>query len=188
MPVNAQTTGSSQSGEVGRGEFRFTALFLVATIVLAAQLTAQTKFSSSGHLVAQPRFWPALALCGMACFGAVRLAMLLRERRREHGLSRRLLGVRDVAGEGVHLLEYTLWFMGYVYLVPVAGYLGTSIAFMILVAARAGYRRLSVLACAAATGVCIVVLFKTVLGVNIPGGAVYELLPAAPRALMIANF
>ena len=41
---------------------------------------------------------------------------------------------------------------------------------------------------AALTGGVIVLLFKTILSVKIPGGALYEMLPAGLRVVMMAYF
>ena len=85
-------------------------------------------------------------------------------------------------------LEYVAWFMVYVWLVPITGYLLTTIAFCVLLARRCGYRSRRALLTAAATAVCIVVLFKTMLAVKIPAAVIYEWLPAGLRNFMIINF
>ena len=78
--------------------------------------------------------------------------------------------------------------MVYVFAVPQIGYLLATVIFVTLMALRVGYRGPRMLGIAAATGLGIVLIFKTALSVKIPGGAVYEHLPDALRNFMIVNF
>lgn len=78
--------------------------------------------------------------------------------------------------------------MVYVAVVPVLGYLFSTLLFTVLLAWRQGYRVARQLGAAALLGLVIVLVFKTGLSVKIPGGAVYEHLPDALRNLMIVNF
>ena len=88
----------------------------------------------------------------------------------------------------VRATEYLVWFMAYVAVVPVAGYLPSTVAFTVLLAVRQGYRTAAVLVSAAALGAVVVTVFKAGLSVRIPGGAIYEHLPGALRSFMILNF
>jgi len=88
----------------------------------------------------------------------------------------------------VRAIEYFLWFMLYVVLVPIIGYLFATVFFMVVLAVRQGYRQKSTLLTAAFAAVLVVLVFKTMLSVKIPGGAIYEYLPAALRSFMIVNF
>ena len=85
-------------------------------------------------------------------------------------------------------LEFTLWFMAYVFAVPVAGYLPTTMVFCAVLSLRAGYRSARMLSAAVALGAVIVVGFKTFLQVRIPGGALYEIFPEALRNFLIVYF
>lgn len=78
--------------------------------------------------------------------------------------------------------------MMYVAMVPVLGYLASTIIFTVLLALRQGYRGIRNLCAAALLGLAIVLVFKTGLSVKIPGGAVYEYLPSSLRSFMIINF
>lgn len=78
--------------------------------------------------------------------------------------------------------------MAYVAVVPVLGYLATTIAFTTSLAFRQGYRGVKSLGAAALLGLTIVLVFKTGLSVKIPGGAVYEHLHGPLRNFMIVNF
>ena len=61
-------------------------------------------------------------------------------------------------------------------------------AFCVLLSLRAGYRDRRVLGGMALFGVAVVVVFKSLLRVSIPGGALYELFPEAIRNFLIVNF
>lgn len=170
------TSGRHHDGD---GAKLFAMAFLALTLLCLSQIGAQTKFSSSGALVAQPRFWPAVGLGGMMLFGAVHLAGLWH---------RRGVALSAVCGDAVRVGEFALWFMIYVWVTPLVGYLPSTMAFMLCLGARLGYRDGRMLGTAALTGGLIVLLFKTLLAVKIPGGALYEMLPAGLRAVMIAYF
>ncbi|MEX0287174.1 MAG: tripartite tricarboxylate transporter TctB family protein [Paracoccaceae bacterium] len=161
------------------GEVIFALLFLGFSALLLSQLGEQTKFSSKGQLFAQPRFWPAVGVIGMTGFGALHLLSILRQR---------VPGGAIEAVYWIRAFEYLVWFMVYVWAVPIVGYLPTTIVFTVLLALRLGYRDRFMLLSAAGTGFAVVFLFKTVLSVKIPGGAVYEYLPATLRNFMILNF
>lgn len=85
-------------------------------------------------------------------------------------------------------VEYVLWFMAYVWIVPVIGYLPATLLFTVTLSIRQGYRSQKQIINAAAVGLGIVLVFKTGLSVKIPGGALYEFLPASLRNFMIVNF
>lgn len=85
-------------------------------------------------------------------------------------------------------LEYFGWFMLYVYVTPVIGYLAATVLFMFALTARVGFRNRRIMIAAVAAGFAIVLIFKSFLGVKIPGGAVYESLPDSVRSFMIINF
>ena len=85
-------------------------------------------------------------------------------------------------------LEYAAWFIAYAAAVPYAGYLPATILFAIALGWRAGYRRTSTLVAAGAAAGVIVVLFKTLLRVNLPSGRVYEVLPDGLRQIMLTYF
>ena len=84
--------------------------------------------------------------------------------------------------------EYFGWFMLYVYATPVIGYLAATLVFLVALTWRAGYRDRRLTLAAVAVAIAIVLIFKSFLGVKIPGGAVYEFLPDSVRSFMIINF
>jgi hypothetical protein len=85
-------------------------------------------------------------------------------------------------------LEYVVWFLAYVMMVPRLGYLPSSIIFAIILTLRLGYRSPRMLLSAAVFGISVVLIFKTFLQVKVPGGAVYEYLPTAARSFMLTYF
>lgn len=163
----------------------FIAVCLFAALILLLQLGAETKYSANGKLFAQPRFWPAVGVVGMVFFGITHLALAFYNRVKPTihpggAFSELLTWAKAV--------EYLVWFLLYVHLVPVIGYLPATIIFTVLLAARQGYRSKNQLLTAAATGIVIVLVFKTGLSVKIPGGAIYEYLPQTLRNIAIIYF
>lgn len=153
--------------------------FLVA-IILLSQIMDQTAWKVGGKLFAQPRFWPAVALGGMAIFAALHLL--------GSALSERIPGRWQEVWLWICALEYAAWFIAYAIAVPYAGYLLTTVFFAVALTLRAGYRRLLIVGAAALSAVVIVVLFKTLLQVNLPSGLLYEALPDGPRQIMLTYF
>lgn len=78
--------------------------------------------------------------------------------------------------------------MVYVYLVPLIGYLPSSLLFALALAYRSGYRSPKMLGISVATATTVVLMFKTFLQVKVPGGLIYEYLPDALRSLMLTYF
>ena len=83
--------------------------------------------------------------------------------------------------------EWVGWFLAYVWLVPIIGYLPITIAFTVALAYRLGYRAARWYWIAAAFGTAVVVLFKSFLSVKIPGALLYEYFPSAIRNFFILN-
>ncbi len=162
------------------GDIVFAWIALIVSILLLVQVTEQTAWKSGGPLFAQPRFWPAVSLGGMAFFAAFHLLGSV--------LSERLHGRWQEVWLWITSLEYALWFIAYAVAVPYAGYLPATVIAALLLALRTGYRRPSTLLAAVATALVIVLLFKTFLKVSLPSGAVYEVLPDGLRQIMLTNF
>ncbi|MEM7439648.1 MAG: tripartite tricarboxylate transporter TctB family protein [Pseudomonadota bacterium] len=161
------------------GAMLFMIAFCLISVVLVLYLGDQTKFSAKGKFFAQPRVWPAVGVIGMAAFSAAYVLQRIRVQRTGE-ISEAFLWLRG--------LEYVAWFMIYVWAVPRVGYLPTTVIFAIILAFRVGYRETRTLIAAGATGFAIVLVFKTFLGVKIPGGAIYEYLPTTIRNFFILNF
>lgn len=177
-------------GEIARpGGLIFALMFLAVSIFLLTQLDAETKFSTKGNLFAEPAFWPAIGVIGMALFGALHAFGEFQRRSRNRSLreTRETSETRET-GMWLRSLEYLIWFMGYVFAVPVIGYLPATLIFAVALACRAGYRSKRVLGAAALMGLGVVLVFKTMLSVKIPAGALYTYLPDALRSFAMINF
>lgn len=162
-----------------RGQFAFALGFLAVSALLLALIGQQTAWVDNTKLSAQPRFWPAVGLLLMVIavgFHAWRLPW--REVTRFDRVElRRWLTVFEYAG----------WFMVYVLVVPLLGYLPTTLIFVPALAWRMGYRSRRMMVICIAFSVVVVVVFKSFLSVKIPGGLVYEYLPGALRSFAILN-
>lgn len=86
------------------------------------------------------------------------------------------------------VFEWAGWFLAYVLLVPLIGYLPVTIAFSLLLTWRVGYRSRLMMISAGVFAVTVVLVFKSFLQVKIPGAALYEYLPGALRSFFILNF
>lgn len=163
-----------------RGQPLFALMFLGIVLFLLSQLGSQTRWTDDTAFVAQPGFWPGIGVIGMALFTALHFWHLPRRRlRRDDWLEARLWA---------RALEFVVWFLVYVYAVPRIGYLPASVIFMGVLTWRLGYRSRAMLALGAAFGALVVVVFKTVLQVRIPGGDLYEVMPDVVRSFLIVNF
>ncbi len=166
------------------GQLLFAAFFVVAALVLLAYLPDQTAWKNRTKLFAQPRFWPGVGVIGMVVFAALHL----------RAEARRLKRWKPIRADWVEakrwfaVLEYAGWFLVYVWLVPLLGYLPTTLIFAPLLTWRLGYRSRRMLWISVVFGFGVVLLFKTFLEVKIPGGALYEYLPGALRSFFILNF
>lgn len=179
----------SQSDKSGSraGALVFAAAFLLFGLVLLSMIGVETDWSKKTKLAAQPRFWPAVALIGMVGFGLAHFLTTLSAFRRRDPATR----VLDETWEmkiWSRAFEFVAWFMAYVLVVPVAGYLPTTMVFVPVLVYRLGYRGWRMIGAAVVTAVSIVVAFKTLLSVKIPGGTVYEALPDGLRSFVIIYF
>lgn len=162
------------------GDIVFAWAFLIGAVFLLSQIAEQTAYKPGAKLAAQPRFWPALSLAGMAAFAFLHLLGSI--------LSERIEGRWREVWLWVCSIEYAGWFIAYAVVVPYAGYLPSTLAFAVLLTLRVGYRSARMLVAAAVSAVVIVVLFKTMLKVNLPAGRVYEVLPDGLRQIMLTYF
>lgn len=160
-----------------RGQILFALGFFGLSALLLSQIGSQTRWVPGTEFFAQPRFWPAVGLGGMTLFGGLHLARLPWRRVTRHDAVE--------AARWARVLEYAAWFLVYVLAVPWLGYLPATLIFVPALTWRMGYRDRRLLWLSAAFAVLVVVLFKTVLSVKIPGGAAYEYLPAGLRSFFI---
>ena len=160
-----------------RGQLLFALAFLALSLLLLMLLPWQTTWLAKSQLVAQPRFWPAVGLGGMVLLGGLHLYRLPWRRNSRYDWWE--------ARKWFVVLEFALWFMAYVLLVPVVGYLPATLAFVPALSWRMGYRSRLILVSSIVFAVVVVVMFKGFLSVKIPGGAVYEYLPGGLRRFFI---
>lgn len=162
------------------GDIVFAWAALLVSVFLLTQIVDQTTWRPGSRLFAQPRFWPAVSVGGMALFAAFHLI--------GSALSERIPGRWSEVGLWLRSLEYAAWFIAYALVVPHVGYLLSTVAFAVALAVRAGYRSALTLLSSAVAAVVIAVLFKTLLRVNLPSGRLYDGLPDGLRQIMLTYF
>ena len=162
-----------------RAEIVYALVSFAIALLLASQWPSQTAWFEGQPAGRQPGLWPLIAIAGMLIFGAGELLACLWRNRRSNG-SKALPEVLHWAKAG----EYLIWFLAYVYIVPWTGYLPATLVFCTLLAFRLGYRGRP-LWLAPVVGAAIVILFKGILSVRIPGGAFYELFPQVIRNFLV---
>lgn len=159
------------------GQIVFVAAALALSALLLSQIDRQTAWAEGEGLAAQPRFWPGVSLVVMVTgFG---LHLWRMQRRRPNRFD------REEMRRWLQPLEFMIWFMVFVFAVPIIGFLPMSLAFALGLTWRLGYRRPAMLIAAAVFAVAVVVVFKGVLGVRIPGATLYEALPPGPRSFFL---
>ena len=162
------------------GDLVFSLAFLAFSLFLLATIDGQVTWAKGTRLMAQPAFAPWVAVICMVVFSAMHLISGLVSPKLEGRLLEITFWLRS--------LEFVVWFMIYVIMVPQLGYLPSTIIFAVILTLRLGYRTPKMLLIAAAFGTCVVLVFKTFLQVKVPGGAIYELLPTAARSFMLTYF
>lgn len=162
------------------GDLVFSIVFLAVCLFLLVSLPGQTTWASGTKLLAQPAFWPYAAVIAMTLFAALNLVSSL--------VSPAIPGRWVEVGFWVRSLEFAAWFMLYVFAVPRLGYLPATVIFAVVLTYRLGYRGLRYLGSAALFGVVVVVVFKSLLQVKVPGGVLYEYLPEGMRSIMLTYF
>lgn len=153
--------------------------FLFALFLLV-QVPFQTTWVNGTAFVSQPGFIPLVAISGMVVFGAAELFFSWQRNRRA---DLAVIG-RELVG-WLRALEFLGWFIAYVLVVPLGGYLPTTMVFCLGLTFRLGYRSRRMLLISILVAFAVVVSFKGFLSVRIPGGELYEYLPAALRNFMI---
>jgi len=159
------------------GDLIFSLLFFALCLFLAFNLKDQTTWSNGTKLPAQPAFWPYVSCGIMTFFSLLHLLSGL--------MSPTTRGRWVEVGFWLRSIEYAIWFMAYVFIVPILGYLPSTIVFTFMLSYRIGFRSINHLVMAAVFGITVVVLFKSFLQVKVPGGQIYEYLPAALRSFML---
>ena len=180
---------SNMKEEIPRDKGRYTfrrkpgdtvfAIFSFAVgVFLLSQIGSQTKWVSGVSLLLQPRLWPGICLGGFLLFSIGYLIQSLRDvgRDKDATLNDRIWQPQELFN-WLQTLEYTAYFLIYVSLVPKLGYLFSTLLFCFLMTLRAGYRKIKFLIWAVFGGFLIVIVFKTILRIKMPGGELYSLFP-----------
>lgn len=162
------------------GDLPYSILCVLFSLFLALNLSAQTTWVSNTKLFAQPAFWPYAAVITMVLFSVLHLISSF--------VSPKLDGRWEEVGFWFRSIEFAGWFMIYVIVVPQLGYLPSTILFAVALSLRLGYRGIKYLGSAVLFGAVVVIIFKTLLQVKVPGGAAYELLPTALRSFFLTYF
>ncbi|WP_127104677.1 tripartite tricarboxylate transporter TctB family protein [Pararhodobacter zhoushanensis] len=161
------------------GDLIFALGFVALSAVLAALLPWQVRWLPRLPAPAQPAFWPTIGVAMMLGFGLLHLAATW--------VSPRLAGRREEVLLWLRSLEYVGWFVAYVVIVPLLGYLPATVLFAMTLSWRLGYRTGRTLGLAALFGLGTVLVFKAGLGVRIPAGALYSGLPDSIRSFAMSR-
>ena len=162
------------------GDLIFAIVFLAISVFLLFALPYQTKWSGSGSIFAKPAFYVYASVYMMVGFGALHVFSAAISAPSNGRWREVLFWIKS--------LEYAGWFLVYVWLAPLLGYLLATVLFSVSLTYRLGYRGTKALGSAALFAVAVVLLFKTFLRVKLPGGAIYEFLPTAARSFMLTYF
>lgn len=163
------------------GDLVMASLSVAFAVFLAINLPYQTTWVARTKLFAQPAFWPSVAVALMVVFSIMHMIGSL--------VSERIEGWMQEIKAWIASLEFVFWFMAYVFLVPRLGYLPMTIVFTQLLTFRMGYRGRKWVLSAFGVAIGIVIVFKGILQVKIPAGAIYDLLPAgAARSFIMIYF
>ena len=100
------------------GQAIFALVVCVVAAVLLSQLDDQTKWLDGASLLVQPRFWPSLCLAGFSIFA---LCHLLSSVARQTRSGKYGFFPWTELANWAQPMEYALYFMGYVFLVPQLG-------------------------------------------------------------------
>ena len=162
------------------GDLFYSFICLAFSLFLAMSLSSQTTWVSNTKFLAQPAFWPYVAVILMVVFSGLHLVSSL--------VSPKLDGRWQEIWFWVRSAEFAGWFIAYVIIVPQLGYLPGTVIFAVALSVRLGYRGVMYLGSAALSGAAVVIVFKSFLQVKVPGGAIYEHLPTALRSFFLTYF
>ena len=165
------------------GDFVIASLSVLFALFLALSLPSQTTWVARTKLFAQPAFWPAVAVGLMVVFSIMHLVGALVSEK----VASRAQELDEVK-EWFKATEFVFWFMGYVFLVPYLGYLPMTLVFTLLLTFRLGYRGKVWMGAAAGMSVVVILLFKGLLQVKIPAGAIYDYLPAGALRTFVMTY
>lgn len=162
------------------GDLFFAALFLLLSLYLLSRLPSQAQWISGTRWSSQPALWPALSLGGMCLFALLNLI--------GSAVSPKMEGRWREVALWLRAVEFIVWFLLYVAMVPWLGYLPSTMLFTVLLSIRAGYRSSKMIGLSLLAAISVVVVFKSLLQVRVAGGELYEYLPVFLRTFMLTYF
>ncbi|MEO9781943.1 MAG: tripartite tricarboxylate transporter TctB family protein [Sedimentitalea sp.] len=159
------------------GDVVFAVFFLALSILLISQLGEQTEVAKRTKWYAQPALWPKISLYAMCAFAFLHWL--------SSAMSPRIAGRWTEVALWMRGFEYVAYFLIYVLAVPKIGYLPSTVLFCVFLAFRTGFRDMRALLAAAVFAVGVVIVFRGILAVKIPAGAIYDYLPDAIRSFAL---
>lgn len=159
------------------GDVVFALAFLALSVFLISKIGEQTEVTKRTKWYAQPALWPTISLYAMCAFAFLHWL--------SSAMSPRIAGRWKEVALWLRGLEYVAYFLIYVIAVPVLGYLPSTVIFCVFLAIRAGFRQARYLAIAALFAVVVVIVFRGLLAVKIPAGAIYDHLPETLRSFAL---
>lgn len=157
----------------------FALLFMGFALLLLSQIGNQTIWAEGKELTSQPRFWPGVGVIMMLGFGVLHVAGQWRQ---VHA------GTLSEVLNWLLAVEFAAWLMAYVFAVPWLGYLPATLLICLALGWRIGLRTGPKILLSLASGFAVVVLFKVILRVNMPGGRLYHSLPEPVANIMLTYF
>ena len=160
------------------GDKVFAFAFFMLALFLLTQLPHETEWvEKRTKWFAQPRLWTAIGVLGMVVFGGLHLVSTW--------ISPKIPGRWKEVGFWLQSLEFVVYFLIYVAVVPQLGYLPSTVAFCLFLAVRTGFHTMDMLFYAVVFASVTAVFFRGVLQVKIPAGAVYDYLPEPLRGFAL---
>jgi hypothetical protein len=156
------------------GDLVFAVVFLAFALFMLWCLPEQAPWNESAKLAGQPALWPTISVFGMAGFGLLHFLGSI--------ASPRIPGRWAEVVIWLRAAEFGGWFVGYVLILPLVGYLPASLFFGVALTYRLGYRSAQALGAAALLALVTVALFRGLLHANVPAGQLYQYLPDGLRA------
>lgn len=129
------------------GDLVFAVVFLAFALFLLWNLPTQVPWADGTSLAAQPALWPTVSILGMVVFGTFHFIGSVCSPRIDGRWSEVWLWLRAV--------EFGGWFLGYVLVLSLLGYLPASLVFAVALTVRLGYRSRMAICSAAEVAIAI---------------------------------
>ncbi|WP_232962238.1 tripartite tricarboxylate transporter TctB family protein [Paracoccus tegillarcae] len=160
------------------GDKVFAFAFFMLSLFLLTQLPHETEWvEKRTNWYAQPMLWSSIGVLGMVFFGFLHLVSTW--------ISPKIPGRWKEVGFWLQSLEFVVYFLIYVAIVPQLGYLPSTLFFCLFLAVRTGFRTANMLLYAAVFACVTAIFFRGFLQVKIPAGAIYDYLPEPLRGIAL---